>query len=132
MLLSEFLDDNPVKKKQLKLSTGNRCENCSFEFPLPSLAVHLIDNPPDIDETRDPSKHVLILCPRCLRSFASGKVDESMQRELVRYRPASVRKAMRAVLGYRPRIYTPPDVDLAAIFAEVCGSSAIDLCLNGG
>jgi hypothetical protein len=134
MLLPGYLKKHPVKEKLLKLSTGGTCENCSTTFPLALLAIHVIGRPPDIESgSRDLQKHLLVLCPGCLRSFRSGNAADSQQRELVRYRSAEVRKAMRAVLGYRPGKYVPPgDFDLARIFADACESRAMDYCLNGG
>jgi hypothetical protein len=134
MLFSEYLKEHPMKARRLIMATGGRCENCSNEFPLVLLEIHIIGNPPDIGTAgRDLQKHLLVLCPECRRSFRSGRVDESLQRELVRHRAGEVRTLMRETLGYRPKKYIPPgDFDPEVIFQEMFSSGALDQCLNGG
>jgi hypothetical protein len=133
-LLSEYLTEHPVKVRRLRIATGGRCENCGNTFPPVVLEVHLIGSPPDIEDAgRDLQKHLLVLCPACRRSFCSRPVEESLQRELVRYRSAGVGNLMREILEHRPRKYVPPgDFDPAAVFQEMFDSGALDLCLNGG
>jgi len=134
MLLSEYLKEHPVKARRISVATGGRCENCSNEFPPIILEIHIIGNPPDFGAAgSDLQKHLLVLCPACRRSFCSGRVDESLQRELVRHRAGKIRAVMREILGYRPRKYTPPgDFDPEAVFQEMLSSGALDQCLNGG
>jgi hypothetical protein len=134
MLLSEYLKEHPVKARRLTIATGGRCENCSNEFTPVILEIQIIGTSPDFeDEGRDLQKHILILCPSCHRSFRSGRVEESLQRELVRHRAREVRKLMREILGYRPKKYNPPgDFDPEAVFQEMLSSGALDQCLNGG
>ena len=86
-----------------------RCENCSNEFSQVLLEIHVIGNPPDTDSAgSDLLKHLLLICPEGKRSFLSGQVQESLQRELIRLRSRRVRKRMREILDYRPRQYVPP------------------------
>lgn len=134
MLLSEYLKEHPVKARRILIATGGRCENCSNEFPQVILAIHIIGNPPDIGAAgSDLQKSLLVLCPACRRSFCSGRVEESLQRELVRHRAGEVRILMREILGYRPKKYNPPgDFDPEVIFQEMFSSGALDQCLNGG
>lgn len=134
MLLSEYLKEHPVKARRILIATGGRCENCSNEFPLVILAIHIIGNPPDIGAAgSDLQKSLLVLCPACRRSFCSRRMEESLQRELVRHRAGEVRILMREILGYRPKKYNPPgDFDPEVIFQEMFSSGALDQCLNGG
>ncbi len=134
MNLQEFERVNAVKSRLLKLAAGGRCEHCGEAYPLVLLEIHTLD-PRSRAETACPDlqKEVLILCPDCHFFFHARPVEESIQRELVRYRPKEVKAAMRRILGSRPRPYVPPETgDPAAIFAEMFGSGALDLCLNGG
>jgi hypothetical protein len=134
ILLSKFLAKHPVKARRLKRATGCRCENCSNAFPMAALELYFIGQQPDIDNKNvDLQEHLLILCPGCGRSFRSGNVDVSLQKELVCHRMPKIRDQIREILEYRPRDYTPPgDFDLEAVFQEMIDSGAIDLCLNGG
>jgi len=52
---------------------------------------------------------LLVLCPRCHHDLHSFSVPLADQRELIAYRPYRVKQAIRAILGYRPKPYTPPD-----------------------
>ncbi len=84
MLLSEYLTEHPAKARRILIATGGRCENCSYEFPPVILEIHIIGNPPDIGAAgSDLQKSLLVLCPACRSSFRSGRVEESLQRELV-------------------------------------------------
>lgn len=134
MLLTEYLRDHPVKVKLLKIATGGGCENCGNAFPLALLEIHVIGSPPDCGgEQNDLQKHLLVLCSDCRRSFRSGQIADSLQHELVRHRPVGIRRAMRELMNYHPRRYSPPDdIDLAAVFRDVFESRMLDLCLNGG
>ena len=134
MLLKEYLKKHPIKAWRLKVAAAGRCENCSNEFPQVILEIHVIGSPPATEcACSDLQKHLLLLCPACKRSFLSGQVEESLQRELVRFRSRKVRKLMREILGYRPRRYVPPgDFDPEVMFMEMVNSGATDYCLNGG
>ncbi len=134
MLLSEYLKEHPVKARRIRITTGGRCENCSNAFPPTVLEIHVIGSLPAVgDISWDLQKHLLVLCPACHRSFRSGQVEESLQRELVRHRSREVRKQIRDILGYHPAKYVPPgDFDPEAVFRELFESGAPDLCLNGG
>jgi len=134
MNLQEFERVNAVKSRLLKLAAGGRCEHCGEAYPLVLLEIHVIDRNTDAGTDHiDLQKEVIILCPDCHRFFHARPVEESIQRELVRYRPKEVKAAMRRILGSRPRPYVPPETgDPAAIFAEMFASGALDLCLNGG
>ncbi len=98
------------------------------------LEIHVIDRNTDAGTDHiDLQKEVIILCPDCHRFFHARPVEESIQRELVRYRPKEVKAAMRRIMGTRPRRYFPPETgDPEAIFAEMFASGSLDLCLNGG
>lgn len=134
MDLQEFLNVNPFKSRLLKLAAGGACEHCGEMYPVALLEIHVIYPRTMTDTGRtDLQKEVLVLCPECHRFFHRRPVQESMQRELIRYRPRQVKAAMRQVLGTRPRTYIPPLTDdPETIFAEMFESGALDLCLNGG
>jgi hypothetical protein len=134
MLLPDYLKENPVKALRLAIAAGGRCENCSIAVPPAVLVIHVIGNPPECkDSSRDLQKELLVLCSSCHRSFCSGRVGESLQRELVRHRPRPARNLMREILGYRPPSYIPPgNFDPEAVFRELFNCGAPDLCLNGG
>lgn len=109
MLLIEFLNRNPVKSRLLKLAAGRICEHCGNDFPLVLLVVHVINQTTVADpESIDLQREVLVLCPGCHRLFHSKPIAEVIQRELARYRPRTVKNAMRTVLGVPPRTYVPP------------------------
>ncbi|HNY89625.1 MAG TPA: hypothetical protein PKL35_07585 [Methanoregulaceae archaeon] len=134
MDLSEYLAAHPEKSRELKSATGCRCENCSLEYPLALLEVHTIGSTLSVETPHiDLQYYLLVLCPSCSRSFRSGKVALSLQRDLVRLRNRQVRRRMRAILSYQPKPYTPSvDFDPEVIFREVVSSTSPDLCLNGG
>ncbi|HQM56358.1 MAG TPA: hypothetical protein PKZ57_02510 [Methanoregulaceae archaeon] len=134
MDLSEYLAAHPEKSRELKSATGCRCENCSLEYPLALLEVHTIGSTLSVETPHiDLQYYLLVLCPSCSRSFRSGKVALSLQRDLVRLRNRQVRRRMRAILSYQPKPYTPSvDFDPEVIFREVVSSTSPGLCLNGG
>ncbi|MFA5296418.1 MAG: hypothetical protein WC382_13005 [Methanoregulaceae archaeon] len=132
-LLSDHLTNNPATVQRLIGAIGGRCENCSNSVPPGVPVIHIIGSPPDIGAAHDLQKHLLVLCPSCRESFGSGRVEESLQRELVRHRSRDARSRMQEILGYRPRPYVPPgDFSPEAVFHEMIASGALDLCLNGG
>jgi hypothetical protein len=110
----------PVKAKRVKLAAGARCEICDGEFPLSILEIHLI-----LQEggrrTRggpDLQREILILCPACHREIHTYRIPRADQKILVRSRQPGVRREMRRILGYKPKPYSPPEVDLAAVYEE--------------
>ena len=132
-LLCNHLSKNPATVQRLIRASNGRCENCSNSVPPSVLGIHIIGSPPEVGPSRDLQKHLLVLCPACRRSFGSGRVGESLQRELVRHRTRVARSLMREILGYHPRPYVPPgDFSPEAVFHEMIASGALDLCLNGG
>jgi len=124
----------PGEVKGLKIATGCRCENCSLEYPLALLDVHTIDSALSFETPHiDLQKSLLVLCQPCSRSFRSGFIEVSLQRDLSRLRNRQVRGRMRAILSYQPRTYNPSgDFDPEVIFREMISSGALDQCLNGG
>jgi hypothetical protein len=134
MLLSDYLKEHTTEAHRIRAATDGRCENCSLVFSLEDMEVHVLGSRPETgDPSRDLQKYLLVLCPVCYRSFTSGVVTESLQRELVRYRPRLIRREMRRILGYRPPAYSPPGTfDPATVFQEMLDSCSSDFCLNGG
>jgi len=110
---------NPMKERKVKRSVGCRCELCGEAYPSDVLEIHLL--PGDGKRVKpgpDLQREILVLCPGCHRGIHEFRVPRADQKTLVRSRPASVRKEIRTILGYNPRPYTPPDVDLAAVYEE--------------
>jgi hypothetical protein len=121
---------NPVKERRVKHSVGCRCELCGEEYPSAILEIHLL--PGDGRRVRpgpDLQREILVLCPCCHRDIHEVCPPRTDQKILVRSRPAGVRREIRAILGYTPKPYTPPEADLAAIYEEAHQLSSI--CLNG-
>jgi hypothetical protein len=110
---------NPVKERRVKRSVGCRCELCGEEYPSDLLEIHLL--PGDGRRVRpglDLQREILVLCRRCHREIHAFRLPRADQKTLVRSRPAGARREIRAILGYTPKPYTPPEVDLAAIYDE--------------
>jgi hypothetical protein len=110
---------NPVKERRVKHSVGCRCELCGEEYPSAILEIHLL--PGDGKRVRpgpDLQREILVLCPRCHWEVHDCEVPRADQKTLVRSRPARVRMEIRAILGYHPKPYNPPDVDLASVYEE--------------
>lgn len=110
---------NPVKERRVKRSVGCRCELCGEAFPADLLEIHLL--PGDgrrVKPGPDLQREILVLCPRCHREIHEFRVPRADQKTIVRSRPAGIRREIRAILGYNPKPYTPPDVDLAAVYEE--------------
>jgi hypothetical protein len=113
------LNLNPVKERRVKHSVGCICELCGGAYPSDLLEIHLL--PGDrrrVKPGTDLQREILVLCPRCHREIHKFRLPRADQKTLVRSRPAGVRREIRAILGYTPRPYTPPDADLAAVFEE--------------
>ena len=70
-----------------------------------------------------------MLCPRCHGEIHWFRLPPADQKILVRSRSAGVRRAIRAILGSAPRPYTPPEVDLAAVYEGIRDLSSF--VLNG-
>ena len=119
---------NPVMERRVKRATGLRCELCGGAYPADILEIHLI---PQASGRSSPGpdlqREILVLCPRCHREVRTFRPTRADQKALVRCRQAAVRGEMRAILGYAPRPYTPPDADLAAVYEEIREIP----CLNG-
>lgn len=110
---------NPVKERRVKQAVRLCCELCGGAFPADILELHLL--PQDgagVAPGPDLQRELLVLCPRCHREIHSCRTPRADQKQLVRARPAGARKEIRLILGWFPKPYTPPDVDLAALYEE--------------
>jgi hypothetical protein len=121
---------NPAKERRLKHSIGCSCELCGELYPPDLLEIHLLPGVgkrirPDPDLQRE----ILLLCSRCHLEIHELGIPRADQKTLVRSRPAGVRREIRSILGYNPKQYIPPDIDLAAVYMEACQISGG--CLNG-
>jgi hypothetical protein len=109
----------PVKSKKVKLAAGSRCELCGEAYPPVLLEIHLL--PGDGKRARqgpDLQREILVLCPGCHREIHDCRVPRADQKTLVRSRPSQVRREIRAILGFQPGPYTPPESDLAEIYEQ--------------
>ena len=110
---------NSVKERRVKRAAGCRCEVCGCVNPPDLLEIHLL--PQDGRRERpgpDLQREILVLCPPCHREIHEHRVLRADQKTLVRSRSGRVRREIRAILGYNPMPYVPPEVDLAAVYEE--------------
>jgi len=120
---------NPAGERRIKRSAGLRCELCCGVYRADLLEIHLLPSATGCMATGpDLQREILVLCPRCHRDIHAFGLARADQKTLVRSRPAAVRREMRMILGYIPKPYIPPDVDLAALYEEARSSSFV---LNG-
>jgi hypothetical protein len=119
---------NLTKERRVKGAVGLHCELCEGAYPSDLLVIHPL--PGDGRVVRHPvdlQREILVLCPHCHREIHGFRLPRADQKTLVRSRPAGVRKAIRAILGYTPKRYTPPESDLTAVYEEIISGT----CLNG-
>jgi hypothetical protein len=112
----------PVKEKRIKLAAGCRCELCHGPFSSVELEIHYIRGKEGQvpDPASDLQRYILILCARCHGDLHRHGVTPPEQRGILRTRAATVRRAIRAILLYRPVPYAPPaEEDLAGKFELV-------------
>ena len=108
-----------AKAKRIKMAGGCSCELCGESRALPELEIHLVPMPgrPPSRRKLDLQSLILVVCPRCHHDLHAFSVPLADQRELIAYRPYRMKQAIRAVLGYRPKPYIPPDdFDPATVF----------------
>jgi hypothetical protein len=120
---------NPAKERTVKHSVGCLCELCGEPYPSDLLEIHLLPHGRRGRPGPDLQREILVLCPGCHREIHEVGLPRADQKDLVRSRSAGARRMIRAVLGYIPKPYTPPGVDLAAVFTDACQISGT--CLNG-
>jgi hypothetical protein len=119
MAMEPPLNLNPVKERRVKRAAGLRCELCGGTYPSDLLEIHLLPgNGRRVNPGPDLQREILVLCHRCHREIHESRVSRADQKTLVRSRTAGVRKEIRAILGYHPKPYTPPEADLAAVYEE--------------
>jgi len=112
-----YLDETVAVK--LKYAAESRCELCREYVPLHMLIIHAVPQILPV-ESRDPTKHFLILCQDCHNHVSDLPVIPERQRELVERRPFRIKKILRKILGYSPSPYIPPDdTDIAALYEEM-------------
>lgn len=104
---------SPIKIKKIKLAVDCRCEWCSNQYALPNLEIHHIPTGADGKEPAhgDLQKQILIVCSTCHRNIHLKGYLKELQVDVIRYRSRAVKKAIREILGYRPRPYIPPEID---------------------
>ncbi len=105
-------------RRKIKLATGSRCELCNGRFLSSQLGIHTIDPGWAPGTPGDPQRALLILCRECHRAVHDCSLSVVDQRELLRYRPMAVKQTIRRILRYHPKTYTPPEHDLAEIYAQ--------------
>ena len=115
-----------AKAKRIKIAVGCFCELCGESRALPELEIHHVPMPgrPPTRRRTDLQAMLLVLCPRCYHDLHAFSVPLADQRELIAYRPFQVKQAIRAILGYRPKPYTPPDTFDPSTVSETMDRSA--------
>jgi hypothetical protein len=110
---------SPAREQRVKRAAGLHCELCGGAYPADLLEIHLLPGEGwRVDPGPDLQREILVLCPRCHRDVHASRLPRADQKTLVRSRPAATRREIRAILGYAPAPYTPPEADLAAIYDE--------------
>ena len=107
-----------IVRWKLKLAAGSRCELCNGRFPTSHLEIHTIQSDWNPGMPGDPQRAFLVLCRVCHRDLHACSLPLPDQRELLRHRPAAVKRTMRRILRYHPGKYTPPEYDLAEVYAQ--------------
>jgi hypothetical protein len=109
------------QQMRIQVVAGGICERCSESGDPRRLRIHQL--PP---AGANPEKRILILCPRCDQEIRILPVET--RRTWVEQRPFALRRVLRAILGYRPSAYVPPEgPDPAELYRSACE----DWCLNG-
>jgi len=109
-----------VRQKRIVIAAECRCELCGEETAAADLEVHTIGNRGRVKGSAlaEMEREILVLCPRCHRDVHEQETGEEEQRALLAFRKPEVTEAIRAILSTRPKPYTPPEVDIEAVFAE--------------
>ena len=105
-----------VARWKIKLAAGSCCELCNGRFPTSNLRIHLIRPGWKPGMTGDPQGAFLVLCLTCHQSVHSCSLPLPDQRDLLRHREKTVKRAIRRILRYIPKPYTPPEYDLAEVY----------------
>jgi len=119
MPLPRELTPSPIKVRKIKLVLGSQCELCNRECPVESLEIHAISvDQLRVQETPNLEREILVLCSSCHRDVHEACLTVAEQKELLRYRPASMRREIRRILNYTPKPYVPPDSNIPEIYEE--------------
>lgn len=130
--MSVFRATRKIKKAIVCFLEG-RCEWCEGSFPLSHLVLHLIVLDKGIPVSPDPQKRFLLLCRRCHVDLHNVPLPVHLQKDLVRQRSRSVRKALQTLLDYTPEPYQPPEnFNMAEIYEECFSLRSLDLFRAGG
>jgi hypothetical protein len=106
---AEYTGLTPAQEKKLKIVVEGCCELCSEYFAFPLLEIHRISRRLYREMVRDPSTRVLVVCHLCHQHIHRLPVRVKDQRAIVAGRSFFVRQDIRAILGYVPKPYAPPD-----------------------
>jgi hypothetical protein len=112
----------PVQEEKLKIAVENTCELCHDYYPSLFLEIYRISGHPTKEMKYDPSTRILIVCRTCHAHIRQLPVSIQKQRALVKHRSFYIRRDMRRILGYVPKIYrAPDDISLYVVYEEYFG-----------
>ncbi len=124
MSTPRFLLEHPIRARKVKEAVGSKCELCGKAEEADSLEVHAF-----VNEDREgalPAEDLegwlLVLCSRCHDDLHDLPAGCEAQEMLVGQREDSARRMIRAILGYIPKSYTPPDSDVEGAYKDACAS----------
>jgi len=119
-----FLLEHPIRARKVKEAVGSKCELCGKISNTDDLEVHTFIDPGKEQEmpAEELECFLLVICQRCHEDLHNLVAGSRAQEILVRQREESVRKKIRAILGYSPRPYNPPDSDVEGAYKDACAS----------
>lgn len=123
------------RERAVKTLLEGTCEWCDEQVAFSLLELHrILPDPGDrTPESPDPQKKFLLLCHQCHRDLHDIPLSRNLQKDLVKKRPAEIRKALRILFDYTPKPYEPPDTaDFAEIYEECFSLRSLDLFRAGG
>ena len=124
MSTPRFLLEHPIRARKMKEAVGSKCELCGKISNTDELEVHTFVDPGKEHEmpAEELECFLLVLCQRCHEDLHDLAAENRVQEMLVRQREDLARGKIRAILGYSPRPYTPPDSDVEGAYADACAS----------
>jgi len=124
MSTPRFLLEHPLRARKVKEAVGSKCELCGKISNTDEIEVHtFIDTGKEQEMPAEELEcFLLVLCSRCHDDLHDLPAGCEAQEMLVRQREESVRKKIRAILGYSPRPYNPPDSDIEEAYKDACAS----------
>ncbi|OPX69061.1 MAG: hypothetical protein A4E37_00621 [Methanoregulaceae archaeon PtaB.Bin056] len=124
MSTMRFLLEHPIRARKVKEAAGSKCELCGKISNTDELEVHTFIDPGEEQEmpAEELECFLLVLCPQCHEDLHELPAGCEVQQMLVGQREDSIKRRIRAILGYIPSPYTPPDSDVEAAYKDACAS----------